>query len=139
MISWLLTKVLGWLSSGGLEALAQIYAKGKDSQVAGERIAADLAKAHIDALIEAQRQAVDVRLATAGFWEMRLITGVIASCFTLHLVLVTLDTCFAFGWRIPAYPPPFDGYQGDVLLSFFALQAGLKVIDVLGGAIARRK
>jgi len=29
-----------------------------------------------------------VRLVTAGFWEMRFIAGIIAACFTLHVVLV---------------------------------------------------
>lgn len=90
-------------------------------------------------MIAAQGQAAEVRLATAGFWEMRLMTAIIAGCFTLHLVLVTADTCFKLGLRIPAFPPPFDQYQGSVILSFFALQAGLKGIDALAVGFARRR
>lgn len=135
MIMW----ILNWLTGSGLKALAEIYSKGKDSQVESERIAADYAKAKLDAMIAAQRQATEVRLATAGFWEMRLITAIIAGCFTLHLLLVSLDTCFALGWRVAAFPPPFDEWEGRVLLSFFALQAGLKGIDAIAGAIGRRR
>jgi hypothetical protein len=69
-------------------------------QVESERIEAEWAKAQLDAMLQ-------VRLATSSFWEMRLITALIASCFTLHLILVTLDTCFSFGWRIPAFPRPY--------------------------------
>ncbi|MFK8250183.1 hypothetical protein [Ancylobacter terrae] len=134
----MLAIILRWLTGGGLKALAEIYAKGKDSAVESERIRAEIAKAQIDAEIAARKAALEVRLSTAGFWEMRLITAVIAACFTLHLVLVTLDTCFRLGWRIPAFPAPFDQWQGTILLSFFGIYTVGKGVNAIAAAIARR-
>ncbi|QJP14658.1 hypothetical protein G3545_14010 [Starkeya sp. ORNL1] len=138
-MTWIFTTVLNWFTGGGWKALAEIYAKGKDSAVESERIQADVAKAKLDAMIAAQAQATEVRLQTSGFWEMRVLTFLIAGCFVLHLVLVTADTCFQLGLKVPAFPPPFDEWEGQVLLSFFALQAGLKGIDAIAGAIGRRR
>jgi len=66
--------------------------------------------------------ALAVRMATSTFWEMRLITFIIAACFTLHLVLVTLDTVLTgVSWNIPKLPAPFDYWEGIILTSFFGL------------------
>lgn len=130
-MTWI-TTILGWLTGDALKVFAEIYAKNKDSKVESERIEAEWAKAKLDAMLQ-------VRLATAGFWEMRLITALIAGCFTLHLVLVTLDTCFQFSWSIPAFPQPFAEWEGAILLSFFGLQAGVTSIRGIAGAIASRK
>jgi hypothetical protein len=70
---------------------------------------------------------------------MRLITAVIAGCFALHLVLVTLDTCFALGWRIAKFPAPFDEWEGTILLSFFGVQAIGMGISGIVSAIRGRK
>lgn len=125
----MLKLVFSWLTGGGLKALAEIYAKGKDSAVESERVQAELAKARLDAALE-------VRLAMAGFWEQRLLTATIGGCFTLHLVLVTLDTCFRFGWGVPKFPKPFDEWEGAILLSFFGLQASTTAVRGLAAAIA---
>jgi len=104
-----------------------------------QRIVADVAVKDIEARIEARRQASEIRKQTSGFWEMRLITALIAGCFTLHLVLVTLDTCFKFGMGIPKFPPPFDEWQGTILLSFFGVQAIGHGFSVIAAAIRGRK
>ncbi|MGA0561682.1 hypothetical protein ACO2RV_04475 [Ancylobacter sp. VNQ12] len=115
--------ILRWLTGDVLGKLTQAYVAAKSSAVESERIKADILLKQIDAEMAARQAALQVRLATAGFWEMRFITALIAGCFTLHLVLVTLDTCFRLGWRIPAFPSPFDEWQGAILLSFFGIYA----------------
>lgn len=77
---------------------------------------------------DARATALAVRDATATFWEMRLITFLIAFIFTLHVVLVGLDTCFTFGWRIPKWPAPMDDWEAAIILSFFG-------VSVIGSAI----
>lgn len=69
----------------------------------------------------AMRNSRDIRLATAGFWEMRILTVAIALPFVWHLWLVFLDTIW---WRtasVDALPAPFDQWQGSILLSFFGI------------------
>jgi hypothetical protein len=131
--------IFSWLSGGVVERLTAAYMKAKDSAVESERTRAGVLKAQLDNALEAQRLAQQVRLATAGFWEMRVITALIALPFVAHLWLVGLDTCFALGWRIAAFPQPFADWQGVILLSFFGVQIGGKAINAVAAAfIARR-
>lgn len=102
------------------------------------RLVADVAIKDIERQIADRQAAKEIRLATATFWEMRLVTALVAGCFALHLLLVTLDTCFALGWRVAAFPKPFDEWQGTILLSFFGMQAVGKGITTIASAIRRR-
>lgn len=135
-MSGLLGLVLNWLTGSVLGRLTDAYVAAKSSAVESERIKAGVIEKQIEAEIAARQAALQVRLSTAGFWEMRLITAVIAGCFTLHLVLVTLDTCFALGWRIAKFPPPFDEWEGAILLSFFGIFAATKGVNALAAAFA---
>lgn len=110
-----------WLTGGGLGGLIDAYAAKKDSELERDRIEADLIKKQIDAEIDGRRNATEIRKATSGFWEMRLLTFIIAAPFALHAGAVGLDTTFTFGWGIPAYPPPFNEWEGAILLSFFGI------------------
>lgn len=135
----ILAKILGWLTGDVIGRLTDAYIKSKDSAVESERIKADIIKKEIDAVIEARAAALQVRLSTSGFWEMRLITFLIAGCFTLHLVAVTLDTVFAFGLKIAAYPKPFDEWEGTILLSFFGIYTVSSGVKSIAGAIGSRR
>lgn len=97
-----------------------------------------IAVKQIEAEIEARKAARDVRLATASYWEMRLISFLIAGSFTLHLVAVTLDTVFRFGWGVPKYPAPFDEWEGVILLSFFGVQAATMILNGVVASIFRK-
>lgn len=131
--------ILNWLSGGVLKTLTDSYVQLKSSEVESERIKADVIGKQIEAEISARQAALQVRLSTSGFWEMRLITAIIAGCFTMHLVLVTLDTCFKLGWRIPAFPAPFDEWQGAILLSFFGIYAAGKSVNAIAAAFIGRR
>lgn len=135
----MLGMVLNWLTGSVLGKLTDAYVAAKSSAVESDRIKADVIGRQIEAEVSARQAALQVRLATSGFWEMRLITGLIAACFTLHLVLVTLDTCFMFGWAIPKYPAPFDEYQGSILLSFFGIYAAGKSVNAIAAAFIGRR
>jgi hypothetical protein len=135
MFGWLLRIFTGDV----VGQLTNAYLKAKDSAVESEKTRASVLETQLANALEAQRLAQQVRLATAGFWEMRVITAAIALPFVIHLWLVGLDTCFSLGWRIPAFPPPFAEWQGYVLLSFFGIQLGAKGINAVAAAfIARR-
>lgn len=77
-------------------------------------------RAHEERLA-AQQTAKEVRVATSGNWEMRVLTVAIALPFVAHLWAVGLDTLFQFGWKVPKFPAPFDETGHAVLLSFFGL------------------
>jgi hypothetical protein len=115
------------------------YKAKLDAANTQDRIAADLAIREIEAGIAAGARAKEVRLATAGFWEMRLLTFAIAFPFAAHLWSVWLDTQFNFGWGIPKFPAPMDEWQGAILLSFFGIYTLGKTVQSVGAAIAMRR
>lgn len=111
----------------------------------------DIALKTIDERMDARKHAKEIRLATAGFLEMRALTFLIAVPFVEHLWAVWADT--RFGWYkdncwqqagktvcgVPAFPEPFNEWQGAIILSFFGLYGGVKAIQTVGAAIASRR
>lgn len=139
MIGGLLQTLWRWLTGGGLGGLVDAYAAKKDSEIERDRLQADVLKARIEAEIEGRRNATEIRKGTAGFWEMRLISFVIAAPFALHAGAVGLDTTFRFGWGIPAYPPPFDEWEGAILLSFFGVYGLSRGTAAIAAAMLGRR
>lgn len=103
-----------------------------------ERIAADVEIERLEDLQHARTNAKEIRLATAGFWEMRALTAAIATPFVMHLWAVALDTVFGFGWTVSAFPAPFDEWQGAILLSFFGVAAAGAGLKAIAGGLAYR-
>lgn len=133
------TALVRWITGDLVGQLTKAYAVKKQADTAEQKLIADAAIKDIEAKMEARRHAAEIRLETAGFWEMRLVTFVIAGCFSFHLLLVTIDTCFRLGWSIPAFPTPFDEWQGAILLSFFGVQVAGQGITAVASAIRGRK
>jgi hypothetical protein len=122
-----------------VSSLLKGYRAKLEAANTSDRIAADLAIREIEAGIDARKQAHELRLATSGFWEMRLLTLAIAVPFVAHLWAVWLDTQFRFGWEIPKFPEPMDDWQGAILLSFFGIYTLGRTVQSVGAAIALRR
>jgi len=139
MIGRALSAAWRWLTGGGFGRLAEAYAAKKDSALERDRIEAGLIKAKLDAEIEGARRAAEIRKASIGFAEMRVLSFLIAAPFALHAGAVGLDTIFGFGWGIAAYPPPFDEWEGAILLSFFGIYGVGRGAAAIAAAIGSRK
>lgn len=135
LIKWL----FGWVTTDLAKALTNAYDMKLKAETQEKALIADAAIADINRQITALQSAKEIRQATAAFWEMRIITAIIAGCFAMHLLFVTLDTCFQLGWRIPKYPPPFDEWQGAILLSFFGVQVAGQGMVAIAAAIRGRR
>lgn len=85
-----------------------------------------------DVKLAAINASKEIRVVTAGFPEMRILTFLIALPFVIHVNLVGADTNFQLGWGIPAFPHPFDEWEGAIILSFFGVQA---TVTVARGAV----
>lgn len=131
--------ILRWITGDLVGQLTKAYEAKVKAASETERLIADTAIADIRRQMADRTAAKEIRLATAGFWEMRLISFVIAGCATLHYALVTIDTCFRFTWSVPAFPKPYDEWQGTILLSFFGVQVVGQGITAIAGAIRGRK
>lgn len=131
----LLTTILNWLSGGLLDKVLAYFAARQDARLQAMN---DAQRQAHERTLATEQTAKEVRVATSGFWEMRLLTVLIALPFVSHLWAVWLDTQFQFGWRIPAFPKPFDEWQGAILLSFFGLVGVATGARAIAGAIAMR-
>jgi hypothetical protein len=137
----MLSTILSWLTGGIIDSftkpLVQAYEIKAKATNNHERLAADITIKQLEGDMQARQSAKEIRLATAGFWEMRALTFIIAFPFALHSALVGLDTVFDFSWEIAAYPKPFDEWEGTILLRFFAIQGGVTAIKALAWGIRR--
>lgn len=135
----MLAALINWLTGSLVGQLTKAYEAKLKAANETERLIADTAIKDIERQMADRQAAKEIRLQTSGFWEMRLLTAVIAGCAALHFALVTLDTCFAFSWSVAAYPKPFDEWEGAILLSFFGVQALNQSIGAIAAAIRGRK
>lgn len=136
--------ILNWISGGLLEKitnpLLQAYRDKLAADTSEKKLLAEENIKRLELEQVQRNNAKEIRLATAGFWEMRLLTFLIALPLTIHLWLVTWDTWDnSINLRIPALPAPFDEYQGVILLSFFGATVVGNGIKAVAGAIAYRK
>lgn len=133
-LAWIAKLFAGPLISALGDAYkAKLAADNDESRLIAQTAIEDIKRQMAD-----REAAKEIRLATATFWEMRLMTACVALPFVIHAGAVGIDTTFSMGWRIPAYPAPFSEWEGLILLSFFGVQAVGKGITALATAIRRR-
>jgi hypothetical protein len=131
----MLTVILNWLSGGLLDKILGFASDRERMRI--EAMTSAEQRAHEERRA-AQTNAKEVRIATAGNWEMRVLSVAIAFPFVAHLWAVWIDTQFLGGvWRIPKFPPPFDETGHAVLLSFFGL-VGARALAAGIGMIGRK-
>lgn len=127
----MLITILNW-ASGGLLDKALAFFAGRD-QARLDAMNSEQQRAH-EARMSTAADARAVRLATAGFWEMRVLATAIVLPYVVQLYLVAWDTLWPQPWSVEKFPPPFDEMGSTILMSFFGL-AGARL---LAGAVAMR-
>lgn len=99
------------------------------------------------------QNAKEIRLATAGYWEQRFLAFIVGVIPIMHWAAIGIGSTFAapfkamgqpVGWlewtlHVPPMPPPFDQYEGPILLSFYGLVGVLGASQKIAGAIAIRR
>lgn len=132
--------ILKLLSGSVLDRFTSLYEKKLAAENDEKRLAVDLAIEQLSKEMQIAQNVKEVRLATAGFWEMRVITFLIAAPLAVHQLLVVYDTCdTSVNLAIPALPYPFSEYQGTILLSFFGAQLVAKGFDSMAYIFGKRK
>ena len=131
---WLFQKFIGIGSSGLLQSIAKSLGGDPNSQVAIESIKAEVAS---------RQAARDIRLATASFWEMRLLTALTLFFMVSNVGLVWFDTVTTgtrfeiMDWKVAALPAPIHEWQGAIILSLFGLYGALKTADSIMALAAK--
>lgn len=101
-----------FLTSGILEKLIGVYEKKQGLE-------AEQAKENLKAEIENRKVQKEVILNEHGWWVTRWCRPFLFYPLALHIVAISLDTIFKFGWGIPSLPSPYNELQFAIILSYF--------------------
>ena len=95
-------------------------------------VAADkeIALKRVEADIEARKLQAQIVEADRGWWVTSWIRPLIVYPCVLHFGAIVLDSTFRLGWAIAKLPPPYDGYEQAIILSFFIARPFEKVARV---------
>lgn len=138
MLSALLFKLMGWFGGGAFDALLGrlaefLRAKASDDLARFQTgVAADtqIAIAQINAQIEARKVQAQLMQADRGWRVTAWIRPLIVYPCVIHFGAIVLDSTFRLGWAIAKLPPPYDGYEQAIILSFFIARPFEKVARV---------
>lgn len=138
MLASILLKLIGWFGGGVLDALTGRVAdylrqKASDDLArfqTGVQADTQIALSQVNAQIEARKLQAQIMDADRGWWVTSWIRPLIVYPCVLHFGAIVLDSTFAFGWGIAKLPPPYDGYEQAIILSFFIARPFEKVARV---------
>ncbi len=138
MMTAVMLKLVGWLGGGALDALlgrvADLLQRKASDDLARYQtgVAADtqIALAQVNAQIEARKEQAKLIQADRGWWVTAWIRPLIVYPCVIHFGAIVLDSTFRFGWGIAKLPPPYDGYEQAIILSFFIARPFEKVARV---------
>jgi hypothetical protein len=127
MLGNLVVKLVGLLGGGFFESLLARVAdhfRQKASEdlarfQAGVAADTQVALAQVNAELEARKAQAAVLRADRGWWVTAWIRPLIVYPCVIHFGAILLDSTFRFGWGIAKLPPPYDGYEQVIILSFF--------------------
>lgn len=120
----LLLKALTWLTGflpTALPTLATVVSNVSNNSTVKYASATSASVA-----IQGSAQSADVAVETLkaqqlsqdrGWWVTALEKPLLFYLCLLHFGAVMLDSTFKFHWGIPKLPPPYDNYEGLVLMS----------------------
>ncbi len=138
MLTSILLKLVSLVGGGAFDALlgrvADILQRKASDDLARYQtgVAADtqIAIAQVNAQIEARKEQVKLIEADRGWWVTAWVRPLIVYPCVLHFGAIVLDSTFRFGWGIAKLPPPYDGYEQAIILSFFIARPFEKVARV---------
>lgn len=138
MMTQVILKLVGWLSGGALDTLLGrvvdlLRAKANDDLARFQTgVAADtqIAIAQVNAQIEARKEQAKILEADRGWWVTAWVRPLIVYPCVLHFGAIVIDSTFRLGWGIAKLPPPYDGYEQAIILSFFIARPFEKVARV---------
>jgi hypothetical protein len=138
MLVSLLWKLAGLFGGATFDKLlggvADLLRQRADNELArfqtGVTADTQIALAQVNAQIEARKLQTEILQADRGWWVTSWIRPLIVYPCVAHFGAIVLDSTFAFGWGIAKLPPPYDGYEQAIILSFFIARPFEKVARV---------
>lgn len=96
--------------------------------------------AWLNATIEINR----IKLANNAWWGAKAIILTAGWPCAIHMAAVMLDSMPFYGhavgaWGIPKPPAPYDGYQRDIVMSFFIIMPAMPVVTAVSQWLGRKR
>jgi hypothetical protein len=138
MLGGLVLKLMGLFGGGAFDVLLgrladYLRAKANDDLArfqTGVQADTQIAIARVNAQIEARKEQAKLMEADRGWWVTAWIRPLIVYPCVAHFGAIVLDSTFRLGWGIAKLPPPYDGYEQAIILSFFIARPFEKVARV---------
>jgi hypothetical protein len=138
MLTQILFKLIGLVGGGALDAIlgrvADLLQRKASDDLARFQtgVAADtqIALSRINADLEARKIQAQLVQADRGWWVTAWIRPLIVYPCVVHFGAIVIDSTFRLGWAIAKLPPPYDGYEQAIILSFFIARPFEKVARV---------
>ncbi len=138
MMTTILLKLVSLFGGGALDTLlgrvADLLQRKASDDLARYQtgVAADtqIAIAQVNAQIEARKEQAKLLEADRGWRVTAWIRPLIVYPCVIHFGAIVIDSTFRFGWGIAKLPPPYDGYEQAIILSFFIARPFEKVARV---------
>ncbi|MGI3900516.1 MAG: hypothetical protein ACRYGP_28395 [Janthinobacterium lividum] len=145
-MNWLLSLVTGGIGSAVSGIIAPIlgYATtARNDDLSGFQAGVGADTDRYKALLSAQVEIAQAKASQNMWWGARLLFLAGALGPVVHFTAVFLDSVPLFGhvvgsWSIPRLPAPYDGYEGQIVLSFFILAPAAPVLSAAASWLHRR-
>lgn len=141
----MLTAILSVVSTliGFGKSIVGYQEKKLDTNLEGFKTAVGIDAKAYDAYLQAQIAVNGQKLAANAWWGAKLIILTAGWAAAIHFAAVMLDSLPFYGhavgaWGIPKPPPPYDGYQRDILLSFFIVMPAMPLVSAVSQWLGRR-
>lgn len=127
MLLSILWKLIGVVGGAGFDKLLRgmvdlLQKQASDDLArfqAGAAADTQIALSRLQAEIETRKVQAQIVEADRGWWVTSWVRPLIVYPCVLHFGAILLDSTFHFGWAIAKLPPPYDGYEQIIILSFF--------------------
>jgi hypothetical protein len=126
--------ILNWASGGFLDKVLNFFAQRETERLQSMN---EARKQEYADQRDQRMRANEIRLATAGFWEMRLLTAWVLFIFVFHLTSIWIDTQFSLGWSIDKFPSPIDEYEWQIILSLFGLGVANRALTTVAAVFRK--
>jgi len=134
----IITGVLGLAKS-----IVGYQEKKLDTNLEGFKTASGIDHQAYSAYLQAQVVTNGQKQVANAWWGAKVIIFTAGGAASLHFSAVMLDSMPFWGhevgsWGVPKPPPPYDGYQRDILLSFFIVMPAMPIVSAVSQWLGRK-
>lgn len=139
----MLSLLFGFLP-GLVNGVLGYFNKRTDAELEGFKAATGADSADRRAWIEASLENNRLKAAQNGWWGAKVIILSAGLPAALHMAAIFLDSLPFPGhvvgaWGIPKPPAPYDGYERDIVMSFFLVMPAMPIVNSVAAWLTRRR